>query len=229
MCGLAKRLGAESPAFDMSAWELIDATLQVSGKGSADAAAEKGWIDCNHPFEEAHFLNGFPTPDGKFHFRPDWAAVGPYHAGMPALPDHWAVTETADDARPFRMVAPPARTFLNSSFTETVGSQRREGTPTVLIHADDAAAHGIAEGGSVRVGNDRGAVTLTARIADGLLPATVIVEGIWPGDSYRDPAGEGMGINQLVSAEAVGPVGGVAFHDTAVWVKPAGEEAAGRA
>ena len=229
VCGLAKRLGAESPAFDMSAWDLIDATLQVSGKGSADAAAEKGWIDCNHPFEDAHFLNGFPTADGRFHFRPDWAAVGPYHAGMPELPDHWAVTEAADDARPFRMVAPPARTFLNSSFTETAGSQRREGTPAVLIHADDAAAHGIADGDSVRVGNDRGAVTLTARIADGLLPGTAIVEGIWPGDSYRDPAGEGMGINQLVSAEAVGPVGGVAFHDTAVWIRPAERAAAGAA
>ena len=123
------------------------------------------------------------------------------------------------------MVAPPARTFLNSSFTETVGSQRREGTPTVLIHADDAAAHGIAEGASVRVGNDRGAVTLTARLTDGVLPGTAIVEGIWPADSYRDPACEGMGINQLVSADPVGPVGGVAFHDTAVWVKPAGREA----
>ena len=57
----------------------------------------------------------------------------------------------------------------------------------------------------------------------------MIVEGHLAADSYRDPAGEGMGINQLVSAEAVGPVGGVAFHDTAVWLKPAGEEAAGAA
>ena len=227
VCGLAKRLGAESPAFDMSAWELIDATLQRSDKGSADAAAEKGWIDCNHPFEDAHFLNGFPTLDGRFHFRPDWAAVGPYHAGMPELPDHWTVTEAADDTRPFRMVAPPARTFLNSSFTETAGSQRREGSPTVLIHADDAAAHGIADGDEVRVGNDRGGVTLTARLADGLLPGTVIVEGIWPGDSYSDPAGGGMSINQLVSAEAVAPVGGVAFHDTAVWIRPVKRAAVG--
>ena len=90
-----------------------------------------------------------------------------------------------------------------------------------MIHNDDAAAHGIADGASVRVGNDRGAVTLTARLTGGVLPGTVIVEGIWPGDAYRDPAGGGMGINQLVSGEAVAPVGGVAFHDTAVWVRPA--------
>ena len=124
------------------------------------------------------------------------------------------------------MVAPPARTFLNSSFTETRGSQRREGAPTVLVLAADAAAHGIQDGARVRVGNDQGAVTLTARLTDGVLPGTVIVEGIWPGDSYGDPASEGMGINQLVSADAVGPVGGVAFHDTAVWIKPADREEA---
>ena len=63
----------------------------------------------------------------------------------------------------------------------------------------------------------------------GEVPAVAIVEGIWPGDSYGDPAGDGMGINQLVSADAVGPVGGVAFHDTAVWIKPTGREEAGAA
>ena len=31
ICGLAKRLGAEHPGFDLTAWELIDATLKASG------------------------------------------------------------------------------------------------------------------------------------------------------------------------------------------------------
>ena len=38
-----------------------------------------------------------------------------------------------------------------------------------------------------------------------------------------------MGINRLVSADPVGPVGGVAFHDTAVWIVPAERDAAGAA
>ena len=32
------------------------------------------------PFETAHFLDGFPQPDKRFHFAPDWAALGDDHA-----------------------------------------------------------------------------------------------------------------------------------------------------
>jgi len=225
VCGLAKRLGAAHPAFDMTAWEIIDHTLQVSGKGTAEDAAQTGWIDCEHPFEKAHFLDGFPTGDGRFHFKPDWPSVGPYHAGLPALPDHWEHRDEIDAAHPFRLVSPPARTFLNSTFTETPGSRKREGSPTVLIHVDDAAKLGLSSGAAVRIGNDRGAVTVTAKLTDGVQRGVVIVEGVWPGDAFGDESGR-VGINQLVSAEPVAPVGGVAFHDTAVWVTPAGEPSA---
>ena len=50
--------------------------------------------------------------------------------------------------RPFRLVTAPARQFLNTSFTETPRSRKREGRPTALIHPDDAARLGIAEGGA---------------------------------------------------------------------------------
>ena len=53
---------------------------------------------------QAHFLDGFGYPDGKFRFKPDWTkvpsrnngAMGPWatHAG---LPDHWEVIEAATD------------------------------------------------------------------------------------------------------------------------------------
>lgn len=66
---------------------------------------------CAAVFAESHFLNGFGHPGGRFRFAPDWAALGPRCNGMPSLPDYWPVTEEADDAHPFRMVAPPARQF----------------------------------------------------------------------------------------------------------------------
>ena len=66
----------------MSAVELLDATLRASGKGTWEEAAARGWVDCAESFEASHFLEGFPSADGRFHFKPDWAAVGPYHAGM---------------------------------------------------------------------------------------------------------------------------------------------------
>ncbi|MEQ8349004.1 MAG: molybdopterin-dependent oxidoreductase [Sneathiellaceae bacterium] len=214
ICALGKRLGAEHPGFDMSAAELLDATLQASGRGSWAEAVERGWVDYTLPFEEAHFLDGFPNPSGRFRFHADWAALGPYVTGLPALPDYADIVERADPDHPFRMVAPPARTFLNTSFTETPGSRKREGQPTALVHPDDAARLGLASDGNVRLGNRRGEVQLAWRAFAGLQPGTVVVEGIWPN---RDWSG-GMGINQLIGADPVPPAGGVAFHDTAVWL-----------
>src|SRR3546814_5898792 len=72
------------------------------------------WADCAPDFETAHFLNGFPTPDGRFRFKPDWAAVGPDHARMPRLPDHLAVTDESGPEHPWRLVTAPARQFLNT-------------------------------------------------------------------------------------------------------------------
>ena len=46
---------------------------------------------------------------------------------MPKLPDHFAIIDEADDERPFRLVAAPARNYLNTSFTETPTSIARRG------------------------------------------------------------------------------------------------------
>ena len=86
-------------------------------------------------------------PDGRFRFAPDWAAVGPDAAGMPALPDHWDVIDRATPERPFRLVTAPARQFLNSTFTETGSARRMEkDEPTARLHPDDLARLGLPAG-----------------------------------------------------------------------------------
>ncbi|MFC3227018.1 molybdopterin-dependent oxidoreductase [Marinibaculum pumilum] len=215
ICALGKRLGADHPGFDMSAAELLDTTLRASGRGSWAEAAERGWVDFTAPFEEAHFLEGFPQPGGRFRFKPDWAALGPYYADLPEMPDYADIVERADDAHPFRLVAPPARTFLNTSFTETPSSRAREKHPTALVHPMDAERLGLGEGARVRMGNGRGEVDMLWRSFEGLQPGTVVVEGIWPNSDWTG----GMGINQLIGGDPVPPAGGVAFHDTAVWLR----------
>ena len=82
---------------------------------------------------------------------------------MPALPDHWEVIEEATEEFPFRLATSPARNFLNSTFNETPTSIAREHRPTVMIHPEDAAAHGIADGAKVVLGNTRGEVRLHAK------------------------------------------------------------------
>ena len=212
---LAKRLGSDHPSLDMSSEALVDATLDASDLGDLSSIKEQGWVDCAPSFENAHFLSGFHHADGRFHFKPDWAAIGPHHAGMPSIVDHWDVVDTVGPDRPLRLVTPPPRTYLNSSFTETPGSQKREQRPTAVIHPADAQSYGISDGDMVRLGNRQGDVAMHAKISDTAKQGVVIAEGVWPDDRFDG----GIGVNLLIDASPVPPAGGSAFHDTAIWLR----------
>ncbi len=213
--GLAARLGARHPGFEMTAMQIIDATLRASGWPDAATVLRERWIDTALPFEQAHFLAGFPQPDKRFHFAPNWAALGPDHACMPRLPDHMASIDDTSPALPFRLVTAPSRNYLNTSFPETPGSQRREGRPAVLMHAEDAARLGIGDGGKVRLGNARGEVVLHARVVGGMQPGVLVSESVWPSEAFEGR----IGINALTSDDPGPPGGGAVFHDTAVWLR----------
>ena len=214
---LAKRLGADHRAFDMTALEVIDEILQTNGLGTADELKEKRLIDFSPSFEDTHFLNGFPQPDGRFRFKADWAALGPDHAALPDLPDFADIIDSTDEARPFRLVTAPSRNYLNTSFTETDTSIRNESRPTIMLHPSDCDELGLVEGDRVRIGNDRGDLVVHAEPFDGVDRGVAIVEGVWPNLAFE----EGMGINLLVSADPGKPNGGAVFHDTAIWVRAA--------
>ena len=225
LAGLAERLGAEHPGFAMTPREVADTTLRASGHGGLDRLEAESWIDIQPPFDEAHYRDGFAWPDGKFRFRPDWRTVPNVNAGlrgpvdaMPAFPDHWGVTEAPNAAHPFRLSTSPARHFLNSTFTETPGSTAREGSPSLRLNPEDAAALSVAEGDRVTVGNARGAVRLTATLAPGLRRGVVIAESVFPNRAHEG----GAGINTLIGADPVAPYGGAPFHDAAVWVRAEG-------
>jgi anaerobic selenocysteine-containing dehydrogenase len=130
------------------------------------------------------------------------------------LPDQMDNIETAGPDAPFRLVTAPARSFLNTSFTEMASGKRREGRPTVLMHPDDAKRLGIADGSKVRLGNVRGEVVLHARISDGQQQGTLVSESVWPSECFEG----GIGINALTSDDPGPPWGGAVFHDIAVWM-----------
>ncbi|HEY0852676.1 MAG TPA: molybdopterin oxidoreductase family protein [Bradyrhizobium sp.] len=221
--GLARRLGAVHPGFDMTPRELIDVTLKKSGHGDIETLEADLWRDIQPDFRTSHYLDGFAHADKKFHFKADWAnppwgnpGLGPWK-DMPGLPDHWTIIEEADAEHPFRLATSPSRSYLNTTFNETPGSQGREGKPTVMIHPDDAASLSIADGDAVTLGNRRGETTLTAKVFDGVRRGVLIAESIHPNKSHIG----GRGINVLTGAETVAPVGGAAFHDNKVWIKRA--------
>jgi anaerobic selenocysteine-containing dehydrogenase len=224
---LAKRVGAEHRGFGMTPREIIDETMQKSGWGTLAELESKKWIDCQPSFETAHYLNGFGYRDGKFRFKPDWekapyakdGMMGPWRE-MPQLPDHWAVNELPDAGHPFRLATSPARSYLNSTFTETPGSQKREGGPSLMIHPDDAAGIGVTEGSEIAIGSPRGDTVLQVRLFPGVQRGVVIAEGIHPNGTHKT----GKGINTLTDASQVAPYGGAPFHDNKVWIRPLGSK-----
>ena len=163
------------------------------------------------------FADGFAWPDGKFRFKADWSAVGANHQGMPAWPGHWDATIKATESMPYRLTTPPARYFLNSSFTQSPCALKKEGRPVVTIHPNDAQQASINDGQRVEIGNQLGAIRLHAEVKESIRPGVLEVRGIWPGDAFEG----GVGVNVLIEADAAQPNGGVAFHDAAVWMRPA--------
>jgi anaerobic selenocysteine-containing dehydrogenase len=87
-----------------------------------------------------------------------------------------------------------------------------------MIHPEDAASLGVAEGDLVRLRNERGAVLLHAKLFAGLRRGVIIAESIWPNAAHVD----GRGINTITGADAVAPYGGAAFHDNHVAVERMG-------
>jgi anaerobic selenocysteine-containing dehydrogenase len=222
LSALARRVGADHPGFDMTVRELIDWTLQNSGWGDVGNLELHKWIDCQPDFETSHYVNGFNWPDGKFRFRPRWREVKVAVTDLlgriddtPEFPDHWESIEAADEIHPFRLVTAPARNYLNTSFTETPTSEKREGAPAAKIHPDDLSSLGLSCGDGIEMGNERGQIRLKARSFDGVQRGVVIVEAIPKNAKFED----GEGINTLTSADPAGPYGGAAFHDNHVWIR----------
>ncbi|MBK0020656.1 molybdopterin oxidoreductase family protein [Ochrobactrum sp. S46] len=225
---LAERLGvAHLPGFNVDERTLIDNMNANSALPHFDDLKEKRFVDLQPPFEEAHYINGFKWPDGKFRFRPDWTGSpspnkppevmglqGPHHS-IPEFPDYWNVIEAVDAEHPFRLATSPAHNFLNSTFAETPTSLAKEIRPELLIHPDDAAQLDIADGERIEIGNHRGEVVLHAVLRAGQKRGVVVSEGIFPNSTFE----RGEGINTLIGAEPAAPYGGLAVHDTKIWIR----------
>src|SRR5919201_163892 len=159
------------------------------------------------------FAHGAPTPSGKVEFVSASLAA----QGLPALPTWTPLAEGPARADlvarfPLQCIVPPNRFFLNSSFSQSERLRRRQGTPTVMLAAEDADRRGIADGDAVRVESPRGAARFTARITDATRPGVAVIEGIW---WHRFHPG-GRAVNVLTDDRVADMGGGPAFHSNLV-------------
>ena len=215
---LAARMGYTDPCFADTDAQLAAQAISPDARNGGltwEQLRETGWAKL--PGAAAPFAHGgFPTPSGRCEFwsqREAEAGRDP----LPAVLLPYECAETAPElaARyPLAMISPPARNFLNSSFGMVDSLRASEGAPALLIHPNDAAARGIADGAWVNTHNDRGAVRLQARLTDRTRPGQVIGLGIW----WRKHSPDGNNINALTHQHLTDLGAAPCFYDCLVEV-----------
>jgi anaerobic selenocysteine-containing dehydrogenase len=175
---LAERLGVADPIFRMPA-EAAMAEL-FRGATSTAATLDLAAVRDGRPQRIAPPDGGqaFRTPSGRLEFYSDrLAAAG--HAPMPDWqPDP---QEERDQARwSLRLLTAPGYFQAHTAYAGVGFLRRREGEPFCVLHPDEAARRGLADGERVRLFNERGAVGLALQVSDEVLPGVVLVPGQRP-------------------------------------------------
>jgi len=191
---LAKRMGLRDPIFEADEEARIEMLLAARRGATMDldlAALGRGepvriGVTRGDPFER-----GFPTPSGRFRFADDSLAD--------PLPSYTPCPEGCESglrARyPLQLLAPPAKHFLNSTFGSVASLVARQRRPVVMLHPDEAAARGLAEGSLARVFNDRGETRAFVMATEDVPPGVAVLPSIW---WRRDIPGQ-AGVNTLTS------------------------------
>ena len=112
-------------------------------------------------------------------------------------------------------MTPPSSLVLNSTFCQTPTVRRSRLPPLLWIHSQDAIARGIADGDGVRVYNDLGELSMTAKVTDAVRPGLCLAESNYAASDFK----EGVSLNALCHADPVAPAGGPALHDNRVEVE----------
>ena len=182
-----------------------------------DVLKAEGWRRLNVPAEYAPFAQGnFPTPSGKCEFESASLAA----QGLDPLPDYIAPRESVltnpalAKRYPLAFISPPARNFLNSSFANLPAFVSEEGAPKLDLHPTDAGPRGITDGDRVRIYNDRGSFTATARVGAKARPGVAVAPSVW----WQKLSPDGCNAN-AVTSQALTDLGrGGTFYDCLVEV-----------
>ena len=206
---LAAHMGFTEPCFTDSDETMARAALKPEWV-NFDALDERGWVKLALP--DAPFADGgFPTPGGKVLADapglgvPDFVPPYESHASAPNLAQRF----------PLAMISPPARNFLNSTFVNVQSLRDIEGEPLLEMHADDAAARGIADQAIVRVFNDRGSLRCRCSVSRRARPGVVHGLGIW----WRKLGLDGRNVNELTHQRLTDIGRAPSFYDCLVEVE----------
>jgi anaerobic selenocysteine-containing dehydrogenase len=183
---LARRMGLADAVFRMSPDEVMGELFR-DAPFDLDAALSGGAFRYGRPEGQE-----FRTPSGRLEFYSEQLAA----AGLPPMPD-WQPDpqEESDAARwPLRLLTAPGYFQAHTAYSGVDFLRRREGPPFCVLHPEEAARRGLADGARVRLFNHRGAVGLVLRVNDEVLPGVVLVPGQRPDNETLEGT-----VNLLVS------------------------------
>jgi anaerobic selenocysteine-containing dehydrogenase len=128
----------------------------------------------------------FPTPSGKVELASAQAEAD----GHPRVPQPWA------DPRPvggrLRLLSPASPWTLNDSFANAVRVGRQLGPASILLHPEDAAERGLANGELAQVTSEVGTLTLQVAVSDEVPQGVAVAhKGRWP---KREAAGANVNV-----------------------------------
>ncbi|MEP6656904.1 MAG: molybdopterin oxidoreductase family protein [Betaproteobacteria bacterium] len=218
---LAARMGFTDPCLSDSDETMAREAFKKNDSRASgldwDALKARGWQRLAVASDYAPFADGgFPTASGKCElYSARLAAEG--HDPLPCFvaPRESVQSNPGLAARyPLAFISPPARNFLNSSFANLPSFAAEEKKPWLDIHPLDATARSITEGELVRIYNDRGSFTATARIGTRARRGVVVCPSIW----WKKLAPDGANAN-AVTGQALTDLGRAAtFYDCLVEV-----------
>jgi len=175
-----------------------------------DALRAQGWQRL--PLAEAPFAKGgFPTPNGRAQCDSSALGLADY------VPNYESAQSTPELAEryPLAMISPPARNFLNSSFVNVKSLRDIEGEPLLEMHAEDAAARGLADGAMVRVFNDRGSYQCRLHVNTRARRSVVNGLGVW----WRKLGPDGSNVNEVTHQRLTDIGAAPSFYDCLVQVE----------
>ncbi|HLY55577.1 MAG TPA: molybdopterin-dependent oxidoreductase [Stellaceae bacterium] len=199
---LARRMGVEHPVFRRPDRELL--TELIEGATGLARGVDPEEVLSGRPIKLAPpDVQEFGTPSGRLEVRSSVLEA----AGLPGLPD-WR-QEPGDPAHPLRLLTAPGFHLSHTAYAGARFLEKRAGESSCVLHPEDAAARGVADGDLVDLRNARGRITFRAKVGSETLPGVVLVIG------QRPAADAASGtINMLCGAELTAVGAGATYQDT---------------
>ena len=210
---LARRMRFDDVCFDDREDDLIDQALDSPSPWFAGISRrrleQEGFVALGMteelPFSTAKW---FRTPSGRGELLP--------------VPEFNTPVESRGHSveYPLEFLPRKADNFMNTTFANHPAHQKMEShTAGILeIHADDAAARGVATGDAVEIFNSRGRMTLRARLTGKVGRGVVAARLDWS-KLEGDLSGRGANVNALTSERLTDIGGGATFYSTLVEVQ----------